>query len=97
MRGCEVGRLLRVLDPQQHRYGQEYDLEPTNQLYKLAAFCLENHGKVVVGLDVEINPLFVLAPPAYGVHERVPDEVRRLAFRAVDVDRAQRGVRIVCR
>ena len=54
-------------------------------------------GKVIVGLEVDMNPLFALAPPAYRVHERVPDEVRGLAFRALDVDRAQRAVRIVCR
>ena len=97
VRVCEVGHLLRALDPQQHRYGHEDELEATKQIYKLAAFFRDHKGKVIVGLEVDMNPLFALVPPAYRIHERVPDEVRGLAFRALDVDRAQREVRIVCR
>ena len=97
VRGCEVGRFLRVLDPQQHRYGHEDELEAMKQIYKLAALFRDHNGTVCVGLEVDMNPLFALAPPAYRVHERVPDEVRGLAFRALDADRAQREVRIVCR
>ena len=65
-------------------------LEPTKQIYELAASVPGNHRVVVVWLDSERNTFYVPLPPGYRFHECVPDKILRLDFRALDADRAKR-------